>query len=130
MNLTFDTDTSTVAGMVGNVNTGFRVGNTSIVFHPGFAGGALRIDGGVIDNTRMGFTPNNDVYMQVTILLKASGEISISIVNGAQHFEYEWLNHDYIAGITTLGLAVAASAAKSGPEVATTKKHLALPQSA
>ncbi len=50
----------------GSFNVGLSFGGRSFLFHPGYSGGAMRVDG-LVGNTNMGFTPawDKDYRMQV-----------------------------------------------------------------
>lgn len=67
----------------GNYNVGIRIGGNNIVFHPGFGGAALRVDGaGGFGNTSVGFTPANNTLHLLKIDELAGGQFNIRLVDG------------------------------------------------
>lgn len=67
----------------GNFNVGLTIGGNNIVFHPGFGGGALRVEGvGGFGNTNVGFTPSNGVLHHLEVLEHASGRFDITFTDG------------------------------------------------
>lgn len=98
---------TTIVGTPGSVNTSFHVGDNDIVFHPGYAGGAFRIDG-VFHNMGMGFTPAVSPLSHVALSITAGGLFTIEITNGAT-FTHVWQDTNYVAGSTVLGLGVGGS---------------------
>jgi hypothetical protein len=68
----------------GSYNVGLVVGQNLIIFHPGLAGGAFRVDGpGGFGNTNMGFTPANNVLHQMQISHDGAGNFNITVTDGA-----------------------------------------------
>ncbi len=68
----------------GSYNVGLRVGPNRIVFHPGFGGGALRVEGpGGFGNTNVGFTPANGVAHQLDVTSDGSGNFIVTLTDGA-----------------------------------------------
>ena len=63
-------------------NLGMQIGDKRMLFHPGFAGGAFRVQG-VTGNIDMGYTPANGVLHHFQIVQFAGGLISITITDGA-----------------------------------------------
>jgi hypothetical protein len=107
LTISFDASISALSGP-GSINVGLRVGGNNIVFHPGFGGGAFRIDG-VIGNTDMGFTPNVAVLNHFRVDIDAAARtFAISITDGANSnnvFQYLFTNPAYSPGQTLLGLS-------------------------
>ncbi len=68
----------------GNYNVGVRIGGNSIVFHPGFGGAALRVDGANgFPNTNVGFTPPNNTLHLLKIDELPGGQFNIRLVDGS-----------------------------------------------
>jgi len=68
----------------GSYNVGVTIGENNIVFHPGLAGGAFRVEGpGGFGNTNVGFTPANDVLHLLEIAANGEGLFEITLVDGA-----------------------------------------------
>ena len=68
----------------GNYNVGIRIGGNNIVFHPGFGGAALRVEGaGGFGNTNVGFTPPNNTLHLLKIDELPGGQFNIRLVDGS-----------------------------------------------
>lgn len=108
---------TTVVGGNGSGNTGFRIGDNYFVFHPGYPGGAFRIEGpNGHGNVDMGFTPVEPQMNFVSITVQAStGLTTLSMDDGnvLHFFREEFLNTNYRAGVTVLGLSVGGGVAAS-----------------
>ena len=66
----------------GDSNVGLRIGENSILFHPGHSGGALRVDGaGGFGNTNVGFTPATDTLHLLEVFSRSDGLFEISLTN-------------------------------------------------
>jgi hypothetical protein len=107
LTISFDASIS-AASTPGSINVALRVGNNNIVFHPGYPGGAFRIDG-VFGNTDMGFTPNVAVLNHFRVDIDADTKtFAISVTDGGNSgnvFQYAWNNPSYVAGQTMFGLS-------------------------
>ncbi len=68
----------------GNFNVGLRIGQNQIVFHPGYGGGAFRVEGpGGFGNQNMGFTPANGVLHKLEVTDVGDGTFNITFTDGA-----------------------------------------------
>lgn len=68
----------------GSFNVGLRIGDNQVVFHPGYGGGALRVEGpGGFGNTNVGFTPANDVLHKLEVASDGAGLFNITFTDGA-----------------------------------------------
>jgi len=68
----------------GNFNVGLRIGENQVVFHPGFGGGAFRVEGpGGFGNTNVGFTPANGVLHLLEVTSDGAGLFNVSLTDGA-----------------------------------------------
>ena len=68
----------------GSYNVGLQIGQNSVVFHPGYAGAALRVEGpGGFGNTNIGFTPANGVLHKLEVASDGSGNYHITLTDGA-----------------------------------------------
>lgn len=68
----------------GNYNVGLVIGNNNVVFHPGFGGGALRVEGpGGFGNTNVGFTPANSVFHKLEVTSDGTGQFDLKLTDGA-----------------------------------------------
>lgn len=107
VSISFDASIST-ASTPGSINVALRAGGNNIVFHPGFPGGAFRIDG-VFGNTDMGFTPNVAVLNHFRVDIDADARtFAISITDGGNSnnvFQYLFNNAGYVPGQTVFGLS-------------------------
>ncbi len=62
----------------GNYNVGMIIGSTLVAFHPGFAGGALRVVGpGGFGNQNVGFTPANGVLHKLEVTQNFGGTVGL-----------------------------------------------------
>lgn len=67
----------------GNYNVGLSVGDNRIVFHPGFGGGAFRVeDTGGFGNQNMGFTPANGSLHHLEIVQHTNGLFQATLTDG------------------------------------------------
>jgi hypothetical protein len=67
----------------GNYNVGLNIGGHNIVFHPGLAGGAFRVEGANgFGNTTMNFTPANGVLHDMVVHIFDNGLFDISVIDG------------------------------------------------
>lgn len=71
----------------GNYNVGLIVGDgdnqSRVVFHPGYGGAALRVEGvGQFGNTDVGFTPSNNTLHNLTLVSHPNGVFDITLTNG------------------------------------------------
>jgi PEP-CTERM motif len=111
LSISFDASISSFSGP-GSINVALRVGGNNIVFHPGYGGGAFRIDG-VFGNTDMGFTPNVAVLNHFRVDIDAGARtFAISITDGANSnnvFQYLFSNAGYVPGQTLFGLSTGGS---------------------
>jgi len=68
----------------GSYNVGLVIGQNNIVFHPGLAGGALRVEGpGGFGNQNMGFTPANNVMHHLEVTGDGAGAYTLKLTDGA-----------------------------------------------
>ncbi len=68
----------------GSFNVGLRIGENQVVFHPGYGGGALRVEGpGGFGNTNVGFTPANGVLHLLEVTSDGAGLFNVSLTDGA-----------------------------------------------
>jgi hypothetical protein len=73
----------------GNFNVGLIVGQNFIVFHPGYSGGAFRVDGiGGYGNTNMNFTPLNNILYRFEVHSFPDGLFTISVTDTANSITY------------------------------------------
>jgi len=78
-----------------------------IVFHPGFAGGAFRIEGpGATSNMDMGFTPPTgaDTLTHVRVDVLPAGKFKATLSYGADSFSYIWSNPELAASAFRVGV--------------------------
>lgn len=62
----------------GAFNIGMLIGSTRVAFHPGYPGGALRVEGfGGFGNQDMGFTPANGVLHRLEVKQNAGGVVGL-----------------------------------------------------
>lgn len=75
------------SGAIGGYNIGITIGANSIVFHPGFGGAALRVEGdGGFTNTNVGFTPAVGTAHRLEIRQTAStGQYDITLRDGGNN---------------------------------------------
>ena len=111
LSIDFDASISAVSGP-GSINVALRVGDNNIVFHPGYPGGAFRIDG-VFGNRDMGFTPNVAVLNHFRVDIDAETKaFDITITDGGNSsnvFQYTWINANYAPGQTVFGVSTGGS---------------------
>jgi len=91
-----------------SANVGLGIGANRLVFHPGYSGGAFRVEGpGGFGNRNMGFTPAAVLLHPMDVALNAAtGEFTIAVTNAAnptQVFAAKFTNAGYAPGTTTLG---------------------------
>jgi hypothetical protein len=99
-----------IIGDPGMINVGLRVGDNNYIFHPGYSGGAFRIDGpGGHGNYNMGFTPTMLVPEHMTVTINgSSGSTSIQIFDGnnpSVSYTESFLDTNYMSGVSVLGLS-------------------------
>lgn len=87
----------TIAG--GSQNTGIAIGDNALVFHPGFGGGAFRVEGpSGFGNQNMGYTPAaNTMHLMTVDIDPLTGQHDIRVVNGGNPTQV------YTASFTNLG---------------------------
>lgn len=78
----FSFDVGASAGDAGFPIGGRLMASPLILFHPGLAGGAFRVDG-LVPNTDMGFTPGVGTLHHMTIRTDGLGNFDVSVVDGA-----------------------------------------------
>ncbi|MEM7403778.1 MAG: hypothetical protein AAF458_00735 [Pseudomonadota bacterium] len=112
--LTIELDLGADPGSV-QYNVGMAIGDNRLIFHPGFAGGAFRVDGpGGFGNTDMGYTPSgNGVMHHMRVDIDAGlGLFDITVTSGASQFVTSFTNAGYQAfdqiGFTVEGNTVGA----------------------
>ena len=92
--------TATTGG--GSYNVGLTIGNNDIVFHPGFGGGALRVEGpGGFGNTNMGFTPAANTLHTLAVTSDGFGTFDIKFADGgnpANVFTTSYTNPGAVGG--------------------------------
>jgi hypothetical protein len=99
------TQVGTDPGAPGSFNVGLVLGNNRVVFHPGFGGGALRVEGaGGFGNQNVGYTPALGVLHTLTVSGDGAGNFSLTLKDGTAvnpDFNAAWSN----AGnpLTTIG---------------------------
>ena len=86
----------------GSYNVGLRVGENDIVFHPGYGGAGLRVEGpGGFDNTNVGFTPGNNVLHELEVESDGFGTFQVTLTDGANPantFTASFTNPDSVGG--------------------------------
>jgi hypothetical protein len=103
-------DVRQIANYMGVFNIGFRVGDNNFVFHPGYAGGAFRIDGPAgHGNVSMGFTPTPTVFHHVQLdIVAATGATTVRIQDGgnaAWSYVEVFADSNYVPGVSILGFS-------------------------
>jgi len=82
-----DADLGGANVFAGNWNVGLRVGNLNLIFHPGYSGGAFRVNG-ITGNADIGYTPIGLQHM--TVLVEASGvankRVNVNLTDGVNSF--------------------------------------------
>ena len=67
----------------GNYNVGLQIGENAVVFHPGLAGGAFRVEGtGGFGNQNIGFTPANDTLHELIVHAFDDGLFEVTLIDG------------------------------------------------
>ncbi len=75
---------ATASNSNGSYNIGLVIGQNNIVFHPGFGGAALRVEGpGGFGNTNVGFTPANNVLHKLEVTADGAGLFNLTLTDGA-----------------------------------------------
>jgi len=93
----------------GSSNVGLRIGGNRLVFHPGYGGGAFRVEGnGGFGNTNMGFTPpGNGVMIPMTVQVNAATKqflITVTDPTDPSHvFNATFTNPNYNPGVDLIG---------------------------
>jgi len=109
---TVSADISSDADPVGGFNVGLKIGSNNVVFHPGYTGGALRVDGtGGFGNQNVGFTPSQAVLHTLTVSGDGAGNFNLTLKDGtgvAADYTNSWTN----AGNTASTIALR----RSGPQ--------------
>jgi hypothetical protein len=86
----------------GDYSVGLTIGDNNVVFHPGYTGGALRVEGpGGFGNTNVGFTPANGVLHRMQVDADAAGNFSITLIDGtdpSNRFEASFFNPGSVGG--------------------------------
>ena len=113
--LIIDLDIGADPGSV-QYNVGLAIGSNRLIFHPGFAGGAFRVDGpGGFANTNMGYTPEGNGFMHhMQVVIDAElGQFDITVTSGTSQFVTSFTNSGYSAfdhvGFTVEGNTVGAA---------------------
>lgn len=94
----------------GSANVGLMIGGNRIVFHPGYAGGAFRVEGnGGFGNTNMGFNPPGGagVFSQMEVMVNATTKgFLVAVPNASnpdQVFAVRFTNANYAPGTDRIG---------------------------
>ena len=108
--------TKTPAGS--SFNAGMTLGGSDIVFHPGYGGGAFRIEGrNAIGNQNMGFTVGgHPVQHQFELNIDNTGLVNISVTDGANPgnvYNYSYTDATLLSG-GRLGFNVAGGNGNTG----------------
>ena len=108
--LSINFDVRQIANYAGTFNIGFRVGDNNFVFHPGYGGGAFRIDGlAGHGNVDMGFTPAPTALHHVRIdIAAATGLTTVRIQDGgnaSQVYQEVFADTNYVGGVSVLGFS-------------------------
>lgn len=86
----------------GGFTAGMELGNRRFIFHPGYPGGAFRIEDGtlpypasiIVFNTDMGFTPSTTAFHHMTIDWNSGlNQVTVTVRDGdciAEPFVYVW----------------------------------------
>jgi len=86
----------------GAFNVGLQIGQNNLVFHPGFGGGAFRVEGpGGFWNTNMGFTPANGILHHLSVDVTATGLFTILFTDGldpSKRFTASFMNSGSVGG--------------------------------
>ena len=71
-------------GAIGNFNVGMKIGDNTISVHPGYGGGAFRVNGpGGFGNQNVGFTPAVSVLHKLTVTGDGAGNFNVTLTDGA-----------------------------------------------
>jgi len=94
----------------GNANVGLAIGGNRLVFHPGYGGGAFRVEGaGGFGNQGMGFTPAAGpgiLHLLEVSLQGATGQFLVTVTNHdnpEQVFARRFTNAAYQPGVHVMG---------------------------
>jgi len=129
---------TSTGGTPGNHNVGLFLGTGTpgsmgandnlIVFHPGFATGALRVQGtGGFGNTDVGFTPAQGVLHTLAVHRDGAGTFTVTLSDGsnpANSFTTSWSN----PSLTTFKVGVATVEALSGTPTGIYDNLFAIPE--
>jgi hypothetical protein len=114
-NLAINFDT-TILGSGGSINTGLRVGDYNFLFHPGYPGGAVRVEGPglpLFNNINTGITFSTSPTLDhMSVAIDATSHminIGITDGNGGGTYQTSFLDTSYVPGSTLLGLTTAGS---------------------
>ncbi len=70
-----------------DMNTGLRIGGNNILFHPGYPGGAFRVEGpGGFSNQNMGFDPagGDTLHHIVVSITPPTGDFAVQLIDALQ----------------------------------------------
>lgn len=101
--LTISVDVTSTGGSAGGHNVGLDIGDVTsdananrVVFHPGFSGGALKVDGtGGFGNQNTGFTPAQGTLHDLQVDTDGLGHFSVTLTDGSNPlntFSMGWTN--------------------------------------
>ena len=111
-----------ISGQIGsspgtsNTNLGMRIGGNNIVFHPGYATGALRVEGpGGFGNQNMGFNPpgGGALHRMEVAVNGATGDFLVAVVNPtnpSQVYTGRFTNPAYSPGTDRIGFRYSSGA--------------------
>ncbi len=92
----------------GSANVGLTIGGNRLVFHPGYSGGAFRVEGaGGFGNQNMGFTPAAGILHLLEVAVNSTTkQFTIAVTNASnpnQAYAARFTNAGYTPGTTGLG---------------------------
>lgn len=92
----------------GSANVGLTIGANRLVFHPGYSGGAFRVEGpGGFGNQNMGFTPAAGPLHPLEVAVDSvNKQFTIAVTNASnpdQVYVARFTNAGYVPGTTGLG---------------------------
>ena len=94
----------------GNANVGLMIGGNRLAFHPGYGGGAFRVEGnGGFGNQNMGFNPPGGagVFSQMEVVVNATTkQFTIAVPNASnpeQVYAQRFTNPNYTPGTDRIG---------------------------